>query len=152
MFYEFRPREFPFAVSTTIRFLQKATILRRQFERGEKVSFSPETRIRMVVPTSTPEYPIEPYVIATCPFTGATLRLTVHLDESRGLNNRNDAIAYLRRVLCKEAIMVTERDLHNVAKYGERKHYTVDFFKDLIAKYRHRIETFHTYNYGPVYD
>ncbi|MCY1462176.1 hypothetical protein D9M71_799200 [compost metagenome] len=65
---------------------------------------------------------------------------------------RNDAVAYLRRTLCHEAIKVSERDIHNVEKYGERKHYTKNFFKDLIAKYQYRIDTFATYNFHACYD
>jgi hypothetical protein len=149
MHYTFVHRELPFQLNTLLRFLCKSTVMRRQFEGDERVSYTPMTSVRMVIPTSGG---IDPYITATCPVTGCSLRLTVKLVPERPLVTRNDAVAYLRRTLCREAIMVTERDLHNVEKYGERKHYTKNFFKELIAKYQYRIDTFHNYNYHAVYD
>ncbi len=152
MFYHFHPDEYPFQLTTALRFICKATVMRKQFSRGERVVFSDQTQIRMVVPEGPTDLSIDPYIIASCPVTGSTLRLTVHLCESRPLANRNDAIAYLRRALCKEAIMVTEMDIHNVVKFGSRGHYTREFFLGLIEKYRHRMATFHSYNYSVSYD
>lgn len=153
MFYTFEEKEYPFQVSTMLRYLCKSTILRRQFEKGERVTFTPETVVTLVVPTNRPgDVQIDPYITATCPVSGCELRLNVELQESRGINNRNDAIAYLRRVMCREAIMVSERDIHNINRYGERKHYTRQFFLDQIERYRFRIDTFHSYNYSVSYD
>lgn len=152
MFFKFEPEEYPFQLSTTLRFLCKATILRKQFTRGELVSFSDKTSIQMVVPRAISDIPIDPYIIVTCPESGSTLRLSVTLMSSRLLVTRNDAIAYLRRTLCREAIMVTERDIHNLARYGSRGHYNREFFLGLIEKYRFRMETFHSYNYAANYD
>lgn len=152
MYYLFKEDEYPFRLSTMLRFLCKSAVLRRQMVGRDRVDFSHRTQVRLVVATPSDDFPIDPYIIASCPVSGSTLRINVPLDERRGLNNRNDAIAYLRKALCKEAIGVTERDIHNVSKYGERGHYTRDFFHELIAKYRFRIDTFHTYNYSVSYD
>jgi hypothetical protein len=149
MHYNFSHKELPFQLNTLLRFLCKSTVMRRQFDGDEHVSFTPQTTVSMVIST-TDEF--EPYIIATCPVTGCNLRLTVKLAPERPLVTRNDAVAYLRKTLCREAIMVTERDIHNVEKYGERKHYTKSFFKELIAKYQYRIDTFHNYNFHAVYD
>jgi hypothetical protein len=151
MYYNFSHKELPFQLNTLLRFLCKATVMRRQFDEDEHVSFTPQTSVTMVVP-SPGSCDIEPYIIATCPVTGCSLRLTVKLVPERSLGTRNDAVAYLRRTLCREAIMVSERDIHNVEKYGERKHYTKNFFKELIAKYQYRIDTFASYNFHARYD
>ncbi|MNM43397.1 hypothetical protein D3C81_542770 [compost metagenome] len=150
MYYNFTHKELPFQLNTLLRFLCKSTVMRRQFDGDERVSYTPQTKVTMVVPTAGNG--IDPYIIATCPVTGCNLRLTVKVVPERPLETRNDAVAYLRRTLCNEAIKVSERDIHNVEKYGERKHYTKRFFKDLIAKYQYRVDTFATYNFHACYD
>lgn len=151
MYYNFSHKELPMQLNTLLRFLCKSTVMRRQFDGDEHVSFTPQTNVTMVVPTPG-DHGIEPYIIATCPVTGCCLRLTVKVVPERPLETRNDAVAYLRRTMCHEAIMVSERDIKNVEKYGERRHYTKNFFKDLIAKYQYRIDTFASYNFHARYD
>lgn len=151
MFYNFTDDELPFPKRTALRYLCKATVMRRQYQPDEHVRFSDDTQIRLVVPT---DQQIEPFITATCPETGSCLRLRVEMRSERTLANRNDAIAYLRRALCVEAIAVSERDMSNIKRHGVRRHYTREFFSDLIEKYRFRVENFHTHNYyqTPVYD
>ncbi|QBJ02912.1 hypothetical protein MZD04_gp386 [Pseudomonas phage Psa21] len=151
MYYEFTHDELPFQFNTMLRFFCKATVIRKQFEPNEHVSFSPETVVRLVVPTASEE-DLQPFITASCPVHGSNLHINIKMVPERKLENRNDAIAYVRRTLCKEAIMVTERDIRNLDKHGARKHYSKDFFGKLISKCRYRMETFHTYNFYPSYD
>ncbi|WDS62058.1 hypothetical protein [Pseudomonas phage D6] len=151
MNYTFNEQELPFQLNTFLRFICKATVIRRQYAEGEHVNFSEDTVVRMVVPS---DKSLTPFITATCPESGSTLRINVQVQPERALEDRNDAIAYLRRTLCNEAITVTERDLQNVERYGSRKHYTKEFFQGLIEKYQHRIKNFHTFHFfgTPVYD
>jgi len=151
MNYTFSEQELPFQFQTFLRFACKATVIRRQYEEGEHVNFGDNTVVRMVVPESGE---VSPFLTISCPDSGSILRLNVQVMQERALENRNDAIAYLRRTLCNEAITVTERDIKNVERYGSRKHYTKEFFLEQIEKFRHRIQNFHTFNFfgTPVYD
>lgn len=147
--YKFHPDELPFKFDTALRFFCKSCVSRRQFDPGTRVNFSRETVTSMVVPSDDS---IQPYIMITCPRNGHTLRLNVHLQPERDLLDHRDATAYLRRVLCVEAISVTTRDLQNTIKHGPRGHYTEDFFREQLEKYEFRVSTFHTYNMAPDYD
>jgi hypothetical protein len=149
MYYTFTEEELPFQKATLLRFLCKATVMRRQFEADEHVNFSESTVVRMVVPS---DKTIQPYLVATCPEHGSGLHINIEVLPERTLEDRNDAVAYLRRTLCNEAVSVTERDLHNVERFGPRKHYTKEFFQELIRKYKYRISTFHTFNFHAEYN
>lgn len=147
--YRFEHREMPFQLRTGLRFLQKSCVNRRQYNRGERVTFGDATLLQMVVPTDTT---IKPYITATCPESGCVLRLNFDIREERALENHNDALAYLRRTLCVEALTVTMRDLDNVRRFGPKGYYTEEFHLGNIEKYQWRIDNFHTYAAEPVYD
>jgi len=147
--YDFEHSELPFQLSTGLRFICKSAVARRQFTPGERVSFGDRTSVRINVPT---DKNILPWLSCSCPDSGSTLRINIHLQPERFLEERNDAKAYLRRILCIEAVSVSTRDLENVIKYGPRGHYTEEFFRDQIEKYQYRADTFHTYELGPQYD
>ena len=148
--YRFNHPDMPFQLRTGLRFLQKSCVARRQYNRGERVTFGDNTKLQMVIPSNTDT--IKPYITATCPDSGCVLRLNFDIREERKLENQNDALAYLRRTLCVEALSVTMRDLDNVRRFGVKGHYTEEFHLGNIEKYQWRIDNFHTYAAEPVYD
>uniref|UniRef100_A0AB39CCA5 Uncharacterized protein n=1 Tax=Pseudomonas phage RVTF4 TaxID=3236931 RepID=A0AB39CCA5_9VIRU len=147
--YEFQHSDLPFQLSTGLRFICKSAVARRQYAQGERVEFSDKTIVKIIVPSDDS---ILPYLSCTCPVSGSTLRINIQIQPERALLEFNDAKAYLRRILCIEAVSVSQRDLANVLRHGPRQHYTEDFFRDQIEKYQYRADTFHTYELGPQYD
>lgn len=147
--YLFEHEDLPFQLPTALRFICKSAVARRQYTQGERVTFSDQTRVQMVVPNNDE---IKPYISCTCPISGSTLRINVTIQPERELLDENDAKAYLRRTLCIEAVSVSQRDLANTIRFGARGHYTEEFFREQIEKYQYRADTFHTYQLGPQYD
>lgn len=147
--YEFTHCDLPFQLSTGLRFLCKSTVARRQFARGELVKFSERTLLKIIVPSDDS---IQPYFTATCPESGSTLRINIVIQPERDLLCHDDATAYLRRILCIEAVSVSQRDLANALKRGSRDHYTPEFFREQIEKYQYRADSFATFALGPQYD
>jgi hypothetical protein len=147
--YVFKSQEWPFQPSTCLRFFYRISVLRKQYNEGEKVTFSPDTIFSMVVPDSGE---VSPYLMATCPLSGCTMHLPVRLTEDRELENHNDAIAYMHRTLCRDAIRVTQRDIADLARYPQRKHYTAEFYESVIQDLQYKIDTFASFNYYPQFN
>lgn len=141
-FYKLEQSEWPIKPETMLRFFYLSAVRRQQCG-AEKISFSKGTQVTVVIPESTE---ILPHINITCPKTGNTLRLNILVTPERELVTRNDAIAYFMRVMFKEGIKITQRDISDLDRYPSRKYYTHEFYTTLLNKLSNSAKSFATYN------